>query len=93
MKSIFIFAAAFTLILISAPIPYGSIAVVTATAFLAALDSSRIRLQTYQSRIANNPFWTFVLIFLFWIIFFPWYLWIRKKIIRGEVPLRQSQPS
>jgi hypothetical protein len=63
-----------------------AILTVFGTSVWAALDSFRIDLQAYRTRIALHPMILFNLMYLFWVPLFPWYLIIRARIIGGTLP-------
>ena len=63
-----------------------AILTVFGTSLWAAIDSFRIDLQAYRTRIAFHPMIFFNLMFLFWVPLFPWYLVIRARIIAGTLP-------
>jgi len=56
------------------------------TSIWAAIDSFRIDLQAYRTRIALHPMILFNLLYLFWVPLFPWYLVVRARIIAGTLP-------
>ena len=60
------------------------------TTLWAAIDSSKIQLKRYRSGVGPVAF--FVLCSLLWIIGFPWYLWMRHKILTGHAELITNDP-
>ncbi len=63
-----------------------AILTVFGTSLWAAIDSFRIDLQAYRTRIALHPMIFFNLMYLFWVPLFPWYLVVRARIIAGTLP-------
>jgi hypothetical protein len=63
-----------------------AILTVFGTSIWAAIDSFRIELQAYRTRIAFHPMVLFNLMYLFWVPLFPWYLVVRARIIAGTLP-------
>jgi thiol-disulfide isomerase/thioredoxin len=61
------------------------------TALWAGWDSSKIHPQRYQTRVSAHPVVLALLIGLFWIIFFPMYLFARYKILTGQTPLKGAE--
>ena len=53
------------------------------TAVWAAIDSSKIHLKRYKSGISYGPVVLFLGFLLLWIVAFPWYLIVRRKILTG----------
>lgn len=73
-----------------------AILTVFGTSIWAAIDSFRIDLQAYRTRIALHPIILFNLMYLLWVPLFPWYLVVRTRIIAGTLPRKvpvQSQRS
>ena len=60
------------------------------TALWAAIDSSKVQLKLYRSGV--GPIVFFFLCMLFWIAGFPWYLWMRHKILTGTAELKTNDP-
>jgi hypothetical protein len=60
------------------------------TALWCAIDSHKIQLKRY--RFGNGPVAMFFLCILFWIAAFPWYLWMRHKILTGTAALKTNDP-
>ena len=58
------------------------------TSVWVGVDSARCRLQRFQSGISYGPVTLGILCSMFWIVGFPWYLWMRHKIIHGKARLR-----
>jgi len=67
-----------------------AILTVFGTSLWGAIDSFRIDLQAYRTRIAFHPMILFNLMFLFWVPLFPWYLVIRARIIAGTLPRKAA---
>jgi hypothetical protein len=65
---------------------------VSGTALWAAIDSRKIQLKRYMSGISYGPVVLFILIWLIWIIGFPWYLAMRYKIQTGTAVLKDEVP-
>ena len=63
---------------------------VLGTTLWAAIDSSKIQLKRYRSGVGPIAF--FFLCMLFWIAGFPWYLWMKHKILTGEAELKTNDP-
>jgi hypothetical protein len=63
-----------------------AILTVFATSIWAAIDSFRIDLQAYKTRIALHPMILFNLMYLLWVPLFPWYLVVRTRIMAGTLP-------
>ena len=63
---------------------------VFATTLWAAIDSSKVQLKLYRSGV--GPIVFFFLCMLFWIAGFPWYLWMRHKILTGTAELKTNDP-
>jgi len=61
---------------------------IVGTSVWAGIDSSRLRLQRYQSGISYSPVVLGILCSMIWIVGFPWYLSMRRKIITGAARLR-----
>jgi hypothetical protein len=64
--------------------------VVPGTTLWAAIDSSKIQLKRY--RFGMGPVAFFFACSLFWIVGFPWYLWMRGKIKTGTAELKTDDP-
>ena len=63
-----------------------AILTVFGTSVWAAIDSFRIDLQAYKTRIALHPMVLFNLMYLLWVPLFPWYLVVRTRILAGTLP-------
>jgi len=61
-----------------------------ATTLWAAIDSSKLQLKRYRSGVGPVAF--FFLCMLFWLAGFPWYLWMRQKILAGTAELKSDDP-
>jgi hypothetical protein len=59
--------------------------IVVATSIWAAVDSVRVDLRCYKTRIALHPILLFNAMYLLWPIMFPWYLIVRSKIDEGSL--------
>jgi hypothetical protein len=59
--------------------------VVVATSIWAAVDSVRVDLRCYKTRIALHPILLFNAMYLLWPVMFPWYLIVRSKIDDGSL--------
>jgi hypothetical protein len=70
--------------------PWAQYALIFASTLWMALDASRLKLKKYKTVLAGNSAWLFIIGLLLWIPIFPWYLYIRYKIKRGELPLASS---
>jgi hypothetical protein len=64
--------------------------IVPATTLWAAIDSSQIQLRRYRNGVGPVAF--FFLCLWWWIVGFPWYLWMRHKILTGTAELRTNDP-
>lgn len=64
--------------------------VVPGTALWAAIDSSKIQLKRYRSGVGPVAF--FFLCCAWWIVGFPWYLWMRNRILTGTAELKTGDP-
>ena len=60
------------------------------TSIWAAVDSARLDLQEYRTKIAVNPLILFNAMYLLWFILFPWYLVVRSQIRAGTLPRRET---
>jgi hypothetical protein len=60
------------------------------TSLWAGIYSKKIGLYRYKLGFACRPIAVFCLCYLFWILFFPWYLWARFKIKAGEINLKDE---
>jgi hypothetical protein len=59
--------------------------IVVATSIWAAVDSVRVGLRCYKTRIALHPILLFNAMYLLWPVLFPWYLVVRSKIDDGSL--------
>jgi hypothetical protein len=59
--------------------------IVVATSIWAAVDSVRVDLRCYKTRIALHPILLFNAMYLLWPVLFPWYLIVRSKIDDGSL--------
>ena len=64
--------------------------IVFATSIWAAVDSARIDLRGYKTRIALHPLVLFNAMYLLWFVLLPWYLVIRSKIRAGTLSRRED---
>ncbi len=62
--------------------------VILGSTLWASIDASRIQLKRYRSGV--GPFVFFILCLGFWIVGFPWYLWMRHRIQAGTAELKTS---
>ncbi|PLX20677.1 hypothetical protein C0584_05560 [Candidatus Parcubacteria bacterium] len=60
------------------------------SAIFVFIDNKKTQTNKYKTRIISSPYLLFLSVYLFWIIFFPWYIWLRTKIKRGELELREE---
>jgi hypothetical protein len=60
------------------------------TTLWAAIDSSKIELKRYRNGVGPVAF--FFLCWMAWMIGFPWYLWMRHKILTGKAELKTDDP-
>jgi len=56
----------------------------------AVWDSQRIRIRRYQTPWAVGPTLLLLMLLCLWIVFFPWYLYVRYNIVRGRIPLKDD---
>jgi hypothetical protein len=56
-----------------------------ATSVWAAIDSDRVGLRSYKTRIALHPLVLFNAMYLLWPVLFPWYLVVCSKIGDGTI--------
>lgn len=56
----------------------------------AAVDSHRIGLRNYRTRLAVNPILLFNLMYLLWPVVFPWYLVICSRIGDGTLARKET---
>jgi hypothetical protein len=59
------------------------------TSLWVAVDSAKLDLQEYRTKIAVNPLILFNAMYLLWFILFPWYLIVRSQIRAGTLPRRE----
>jgi hypothetical protein len=64
--------------------------IVPGTSLWAAIDSSKIQLKRYRHGV--GPVLFFFLCCWWWVIGFPWYLWMRNKILTGAAELKTDDP-
>ena len=55
------------------------------------VDSHKVRLRTYQTRIALHPIALFNAVMFLWPVFFPWYLIVCSKIGDGTLPKKSAR--
>lgn len=65
--------------------------VVIGSALWVYFDAKKLGLARYRTGLLN-PEVTTIGCFLMWIVAFPWYLSVREKIVKGEMPLRTPPP-
>lgn len=63
---------------------------IVAISLWATADSHKVRLRTYQTKIALHPIALFNAMMLLWPVFFPWYLIICSKIGDGTLPQKSK---
>ena len=61
------------------------------TSLWASVDSERVRLRTYKTRIALHPLVLFNAMMWLWPLLFPWYLVVCSKIGDGTMTRRQDR--
>lgn len=66
------------------------LAVAFSTAGIAALDSMQVQLRRYRSGIAYGPVGLFLACSLFWPVALIWYFFVRVRIARGTMPLKDE---
>ena len=59
------------------------------TTLWAAVDSSRVRLREYKTKLAAHPAFLAIAMLLLWCIILPWYLVVRSKIRAGQMEKRE----
>ncbi|HTI98500.1 MAG TPA: hypothetical protein VL527_06315 [Dongiaceae bacterium] len=64
------------------------IQLIVGTSVWAGLDSAQVQLRRYQSGISYGPVVLGILCSMFWVVAFPWYLYMRHKILTGKARLR-----
>jgi hypothetical protein len=64
--------------------------IIFATSIWATVDSARIDLRGYKTRIALHPLVLFNAMYLLWFVLLPWYLVIRSKIRAGTLLRREG---
>ena len=62
--------------------------IIFATSIWSAVDSARMELREYKTRIALHPLILFNAMYLLWFVLFPWYLVIRSRIRAGTLSRR-----
>lgn len=60
------------------------------TSLWVAFDSRKIDIQKYNTNLAHHYAALFFMCLLVWIVAFPWYLIVRDKIKKGEMPLHDG---
>jgi hypothetical protein len=60
------------------------------TSAWAAIDSAKIELQKYKTRIALHPLILFNAMYILWFVLFPWYLVVRSEIRAGVLPRERT---
>lgn len=63
---------------------------VAASSIWAAWDSKRIGFYRYKSELSVKPLVLFCCCYLFWILAFPCYLWLRFKVVGGSARLKDE---
>ncbi|MDP2630452.1 MAG: hypothetical protein Q8P56_03530 [Candidatus Uhrbacteria bacterium] len=88
--AVLILSAAFNYILGSDLFSPFAILLGVSSAIWAFYDAQKIKLDQYKNpAVFVNKNILSAWIFLLWIIFFPWYLSHRRKILEGKVPLKE----
>jgi len=64
------------------------IPMVVGTSVWVGIDSAKFHFKKYQSGISYGPVTLGVLCSMLWIVGFPWYLSMRRKIITGKAKVR-----
>ena len=80
------------LLFVTLVIPFGQLfclIMVIGSAGWAAMDSEKRNIRVYQTPF-SGPWVVFIAICLLWILFFPWYLVTRSKIIDGSLPFKNE---
>jgi hypothetical protein len=67
-----------------------ALAIVTISLWV-TVDSHKVRLRTYQTRLALHPIALFNAMMFLWPILFPWYLIVCSKIGDGTLPKKTNQ--
>lgn len=65
--------------------------VVIGSALWVYFDAKRLGLGRYRTGLVNPEVAT-IGCFAMWIVAFPWYLSARRRILLGQVPLKESAP-
>jgi len=65
--------------------------VVIGTALWVYFDAKRLGLGRYRTGLVNPEIAT-IGCFAMWIVAFPWYLSARRRILLGQVPLKEGAP-
>lgn len=65
---------------------------IVAVSLWVTVDSHKVRLQSYETRIALRPIAMFYAMIFLWPVFFPWYLITCSKIGDGTLPKRSNRP-
>jgi hypothetical protein len=58
------------------------------TSIWVGVDSGKIGLRRYKNGLSYDPVVLGILCYSFWIVAFPWYLVVRRKIMNGTAELR-----
>lgn len=64
---------------------------IVAVSLWVTVDSYKVRLQTYETRIALRPIALFYAMLFLWPVFFPWYLITCSKIGDGTLHKKSSR--
>ena len=67
-----------------------TLVMVFATAAWCAYDSRKIGLARYKSGISYTPWVLFFAVGFLWILGFPWYLIVRRRISTGRAQLKRE---
>jgi hypothetical protein len=66
---------------------------IVALSLWATVDSHKVRLHAYKTRIALRPIALFNAMIVFWPLLFPWYLIVCSKIGDGTLPRKSDFPN
>jgi hypothetical protein len=67
--------------------------VIVTTSIWAAIDSDRVGLRMYKTRLALHPIVLFNAMWLLWPVLFPWYLVVCSKIGDGTLARKRTTAS
>ena len=66
--------------------------IIASSAVWVYIDAKKLNTEKYKRTFLSPPAWPFgaaFMVFMLWIIVFPMYISYRKKIINGEIPLKE----